>query len=81
MNHLKSMGFWVRGVDIRKPMYDSSPADEFLMADLRDPEECRRALLLSHGDATGFDEIYHLAADMGGMGFIHSAESEIMRNN
>ncbi len=81
MNHLKSKGFWVRGVDIIKPKYDSSPADEFLVADLRDPEECRRALLLSHGDTSGFEEIYHLAADMGGRDFIHSAESEIKRDN
>ncbi len=81
VKYLKSKGFWVRGVDIREPKYDSIPADEFLVADLRDPEECRRALLLSDSDTGGFDEIYHLAADMGGMGFIHSAESEIMRNN
>ena len=45
------------------------------MADLREREQCAKAL------AGGFDEVYQLAADMGGMGFIHAAECEIMRNN
>ncbi len=78
---LKSRGFWVRGADIRKPRYEPSPADEFVCVDLRQPEDCRRALVLSRSDVTEFDAVYQLAADMGGMGFIHSAESAIMRNN
>ncbi len=78
---LKSKGFWVRGVDLRKPQFEPSPADEFILADLRRPEECRRALVLSDSDTTEFGEVYQLAADMGGMGFIHSAEFELMRNN
>ena len=81
VKYLKSRGFWVRGADIRKPRYEPSPADEFVLVDLRQPEDCHRALVLSRSDVTEFDAVYHLAADMGGMGFIHSSESEIMRNN
>lgn len=52
--------------------------DEFLLLDLREPKNCEAALSL--GDGT-FDEVYQLAADMGGMGFIPFAECEIMHNN
>jgi len=55
-------------------------ADEFRILDLRESGDCEQALHLS-GDSQPFDEVYQLAADMGGMGFIHSAESDIMRNN
>lgn len=72
---LKADGCWVRGVDVKEPDFAPSAADEFLIADLRDPAGCDRALDLN------FDEVYQLAADMGGMGFIHSAEADIMRNN
>lgn len=68
-------GYWVRSADIKEPEFGESAAHEFVLADLRDREECGRAL------EGGFDEVYQLAADMGGMGFIHSAECEIMRNN
>jgi GDP-D-mannose 3',5'-epimerase len=54
-------------------------ADEFRLLDLRDPQNCRQALTLPDGGT--FDEVYQLAADMGGMGFIHSAECEIMHNS
>ena len=74
---LKADGFWVRGVDITPHEFRESPADEFLLLDLRDRDACGTAL----GVDGGFDEVYNLAADMGGMGFIHSAECEIMRNN
>jgi GDP-D-mannose 3',5'-epimerase len=53
-------------------------ADETLLLDLRQEDNCRRALTLPDGH---FDEVYQLAADMGGMGFIHSAECEIMHNS
>jgi nucleoside-diphosphate-sugar epimerase len=72
---LKGMGYQVRGVDIKEPEFSRTSADEFVLCDLREVADCRKAL------QGRFDEVYHLAADMGGMGFIHSAESEIMRNN
>jgi len=74
---LKNEGYWVRAVDIKYPEFSATPADEFLILDLREVEACQQALA---SDAS-FDEVYHLAADMGGMGFIHSAECEIMRNS
>jgi nucleoside-diphosphate-sugar epimerase len=75
---LKKEGFWVRGVDIKEHEFAPSQADEFLLLDLRQPENCRAALTSA---AWAFDEVYQLAADMGGMGFIHSAETEIMHNS
>ena len=75
---LKQEGFWVRGVDIKRHEHAPSAADEFLKLDLRLPEDCHRAIELPGGVA---DEVYQLAADMGGMGFIHSAECEIMHNS
>ena len=75
---LKSEGCWVRGVDIKPHEWSPDSADEFLLCDLRIEEECRKALTLESGT---FDEVYQLAADMGGMGFIHSAETEIMYNS
>jgi GDP-D-mannose 3', 5'-epimerase len=74
---LKHEGHWVRGVDVKYPDFDDSGADEFRLLDLRDPGACQEAVSVDGG----FDEVYQLAADMGGMGFIHSAECEIMRNN
>ncbi len=78
VRQLKSEGYWVRGVDIKEHEFAPTAADEFLLLDLRDPENCKAALSLEQGT---FDEVYQLAADMGGMGFIHSAECEIMYNN
>lgn len=78
VERLKREGYWVRGVDIKAHEFRPTAADEFLVLDLREPENCRAALTL--GDGT-FDEVYQLAADMGGMGFIHSAECEIMHNS
>jgi nucleoside-diphosphate-sugar epimerase len=75
---LKREGYWVRGVDIKEHEFAATAADEFCLLDLRETEHCRTALTLS-GD--GFGEVYQLAADMGGMGFIHSAECEIMHNS
>lgn len=76
-SQLKDEGHWVRGVDIKAPEFRDSAADEFLLLDLRHLQACEEALRLPGG----FDEVYQLAADMGGMGFIHSAECDIMRNN
>ncbi len=75
---LKSEGYWVRGVDIKEQEFEASAADEFLLLDLREPEACRAAVTIAGAAA---DEVYQLAADMGGMGFIHSAECEIMTNS
>jgi GDP-D-mannose 3', 5'-epimerase len=78
VKRLKDDGFWVRGVDIKRHEFAPSSADEFLVLDLREPENCLKALTLADGK---FDQVYQLAADMGGMGFIHSAETEIMHNS
>ncbi|MEA3334428.1 MAG: NAD-dependent epimerase/dehydratase family protein [Chloroflexota bacterium] len=75
---LKREGFWVRGVDIKQHEYAETAADDFQLLDLRNEGDCRAALTLDGGS---FDELYQLAADMGGMGFISTAECEIMHNN
>lgn len=75
---LKSEGYWVRGVDIKLPEFSPTVADDFRLLDLREQEQAEASLALPDGN---FDEVYQLAADMGGMGFIHSAECEIMRNS
>jgi nucleoside-diphosphate-sugar epimerase len=75
---LKREGYWVRGVDIKEHEFSPSAADEFIRLDLRETSDCETALTLT---GARFDEVYQLAADMGGMGFIHSAECEIMRNS
>jgi len=72
---LKKEGFWVRGVDIKNPEFSPTVADEFMLLDLREKHNAEKAL------SGPLDEVYQLAADMGGMGFIHSAETEIMRNS
>lgn len=75
---LKTEGYWVRGVDLKKPEFGETAADDFQLLDLREEENCRTALTVEGGT---FDEVYQLAADMGGMGFIHAFECEIMRNS
>lgn len=79
VERLKSEGYWVRGVDLKRPEFRRTAADEFFKLDLRLPRNCERAVKLADGRAA--DEVYQLAADMGGMGFIHSAECEIMHNS
>lgn len=79
VKQLKKEGYWVRGVDLKKHEFSPSAADEFLILDLREEKNCQTAVLGPNGES--FDEVYQLAADMGGMGFIHAAECEIMRNN
>jgi GDP-D-mannose 3', 5'-epimerase len=76
VERLSNEGFWVRGVDVKKPEFRASVADEFVLADLREPDECSRVL-----EGENFDQVYQLAADMGGMEFIHSAETDVLRNN
>jgi len=81
VRRLKAEGYWVRGVDIKYPEFAPSAADEFVLLDLRDAGQCERALTLARSERSEFDEVYQLAADMGGMGFISAAECEIMRHN
>jgi GDP-D-mannose 3', 5'-epimerase len=81
VRRLKAEGYWVRGVDIKRPEFAPSTADDFLILDLRDAAQCEHALTLNRAGESEFDEVYQLAADMGGMGFISFAECEIMRNN
>jgi nucleoside-diphosphate-sugar epimerase len=71
---LKGEGYWVRGVDIKRPEFSPVDADEFELLDLRRWENCLRA-------TRGIDEVYALAADMGGMGFISAHHAEILHNN
>jgi GDP-D-mannose 3',5'-epimerase len=78
VKRLKKEGYWVRGVDVKEHEFAPTKADEFLLLDLREPENCEKALMV---DSSTFDEVYQLAADMGGMGFIPFAECEIMHNN
>lgn len=78
MKRLKREGCWVRGVDLKRPEFSETAADEFLLLDLRQEPNCQAALTLDHGRP---DVVYQLAADMGGMGFIHAAECEILHNS
>lgn len=74
VGYLKKQGYWVRGIDLKLPEYESTHANEFLKVDLRRWENCLKA-------TEGMQEVYALAADMGGMGFISSHHAEILRNN
>jgi len=78
VKRLKQEGYWVRGVDLKNPEFSPTLADDFNLLDLREEKNCKSALTLPNGVP---DEVYQLAADMGGMGFIHSAECEIMHNS
>lgn len=81
VKRLKNEGYWVRGVDIKYPEYRNIHADEFLICDLRDIKQATKAVIVDNASNSGFDEVYQLAADMGGMGFIHTQEAELMFNN
>lgn len=72
--YLKTLGHWVRGVDLKRPEYGETKADEILLLDLRAAENARTAV-------SGIQEVYALAADMGGMGFISSHHAQIFHNN
>lgn len=71
---LKEKGYWVRGVDIKRPEYEPSAADEFIVMDLVDPH-CAMAAV------RGCDEVYQLAATIGGMGYLASHNYEILYKN
>jgi len=74
VTYLKKKGYWVRGVDLKYPEYSKVDADEFEILDLRRWDNCLQA-------TRGINEVYALAADMGGMGFISFHHAEILRNN
>ncbi len=76
VKRLKEEGFWVRGVDIKKHEYAESQADEFVQGDLRDPILCKKVL-------QDIDEVYQLAADMGGAGYIFTGDHDaaVMHNS
>lgn len=71
---LKQRGYWVRGVDIKLPEFNTTDADEFLLLDLRHWEHCLQA-------TRDVEHVYALAADMGGMGYISFNHARILRNN
>jgi len=70
VKRLKADGFWVRGVDLKYPQFDETVADDFVIGDLREQAVCRGVVDRS------FDEIYQLAADMGGAGYIFTGEND-----
>ncbi|MBM4273042.1 MAG: NAD-dependent epimerase/dehydratase family protein [Deltaproteobacteria bacterium] len=74
---LKKEGFWVRGVDLKYPEFSPTPADDFIIGDLRDPQVCKFTV------DRPFDEVYQFAADMGGAGFVFTGENDadIMHNS
>lgn len=74
VTYLKKQGYWVRGVDLKYPEYSDVDADEFEILDLRRWDNCLQA-------TRGIDEVYALAADMGGMGFITTHNAQILYNN
>ena len=74
VKRLKSEGHWVRGVDIKPPEFEDSAADQFLVADLRYFESCLQA-------TDDMDDVYQLAADMGGIGYITANHAFLTRNN
>jgi len=102
VKRLKSEGFWVRGVDLKRPEYDETAADDFILCDLRDFERVQSVMRLEAyevGDSfaplaykysqypyskdIAFDEVYQLAADMGGAGYIFTGENDanVMHNS
>jgi GDP-D-mannose 3',5'-epimerase len=74
VKRLVNEGYWVRGVDIKYPEYEASSAHEFEILDLRRFDNCLIA-------TQGIHEVYHLAADMGGIGYITAFHAEIARND
>lgn len=75
--HLKSQGYWVRGVDLKHPEFADTAADDFVVGDLRDPRVVAGCV------DQRFDEVYQLAADMGGAGFVFTGDNDaaIMHNS
>src|SRR5262245_37191849 len=74
VTYLKKQDYWVRGADVKYPEYSATNADEFVQLDLRCWEHAQRV-------TQEIDEVYLLAADMGGMGFISAHHAQILHNN
>ena len=74
IKYLKEKDYWVRGVDIKNPEFEKTSADDFKLLDLREFINCQKA-------CDGVDEVYHLAADMGGIGYITVYHAVVLRNN
>jgi GDP-D-mannose 3', 5'-epimerase len=74
VNYLKAKGYWVRGADLKYPEFQNTAADEFKILDLRQVDNCLAA-------CRGVDEVYQLAADMGGIGYITAFHAKLFRNN
>jgi GDP-D-mannose 3',5'-epimerase len=88
VKRLKSEGYWVRGVDLKLPEFSSSEADEFIIGDLRNPSLVSKVLYAPHqlseqDNENSFDEVYQLAADMGGAGYINTGDNdaEVVHNS
>jgi nucleoside-diphosphate-sugar epimerase len=88
VTRLKSEGYWVRGVDLKTPDFSSSKADEFIVGDLRNPSLVSKVMyapnqLSEQDNINSFDEVYQLAADMGGAGYIFTGENDanVMHNS
>ncbi|UWZ86122.1 NAD-dependent epimerase/dehydratase family protein [Occallatibacter riparius] len=77
VKRLKQEGFWVRGVDLKYPEFSETPADDFVIGDLRDQSLCREIV------DRKYDEVYQFAADMGGAGYIFTGEhdADVMSNS
>ena len=77
VKRLKNEGYWVRSVDLKKHEYTNLPSDEFILGDLREQKICQEIL------DRPFDEVYQLAADMGGAGYIFTGEhdADVMHNS
>ena len=77
VTRLKNEGHWVRGVDLKRPEYTNTDADEFIIADLTDPAQVNDVFDIK------FNEVFQLAADMGGAGYIFSGEhdADVMHNS
>jgi GDP-D-mannose 3', 5'-epimerase len=76
VKRLKSEGFWVRGADLKRPEYSATAADEFVVGDLRDPQVVAEVM-------NDIEDVYQLAADMGGAGYIFTGEHDaaVMHNS
>ena len=94
VKRLKSEGYWVRGVDLKRPEFSSTYADEFIQGDLREADFVRKCLEykgtggkfyeeVPYKYVHAFDEVYQFAADMGGAGFVFTGENDadIMQNS
>lgn len=77
VNRLKREGHWVRGVDLKYPEFSETQADDFLLGNLQDPQICQHVI------DRKFDEVYQLAADMGGAGYVFTGDNDadIMHNS